>query len=43
VARIKTDRAISQPLNLVTLGEPTEEVAKIIKAAKATLNKAAGS
>lgn len=37
VKRLETDEVISQPLNLVTLGEPTLEAAKIIKAAKAAL------
>ena len=34
VAQIETDGVIAQPLNLVTLGEPSAEAAKIIEAAR---------
>jgi phosphate transport system substrate-binding protein len=43
VVAIKTDAVIEQPLNLISLGEPSEKAAKIIEAAKTVLNKGAGS
>jgi phosphate transport system substrate-binding protein len=43
VVALKTDNVIAQPLNLITLGDPTKEAAKIIEAAKTVLNKGSGS
>jgi hypothetical protein len=43
VVAIKTDTVIEQPLNLISLGEPSEKAAKIIEAAKTVLNKGASS
>lgn len=43
VSELKTDHVVEQHLALVTLGEPTPEMRKVIEAARAAMNKPAAS